>query len=257
MDERAIEKAAQLIANSHYAVALTGAGISTPSGLPDFRSPESGLWSKVDPMEVASIHAFRRDPKTFYQWYAPRGEAFLEAEPNPAHRALAHLEEMGLLKATITQNIDNLHQRAGSQRVIELHGNAREALCLACGNRVPSEPLWQRFKEEGEVPLCERCGGYMKPNVILFGELLPTDALSAAWEEAERCDLMLVVGSSLLITPAADLPFMARRRGAKLIIVNYQPTPADGEATVVIREDVAEVLPKIVKSCKGKGAQAS
>ncbi len=252
MDKDLIEKAARLIAEAKHAVALTGAGHSTPSGIPDFRSPGSGLWSQVDPTEVASIQAFYRDPEAWYAWYHKRGTMFLDAQPNPAHKALAELEEMGRLQAVITQNIDNLHQKAGSKKIIELHGNTQEAICLRCGDIIPAPLLWERYVQERQVPRCEKCSGMMKPNVILFGEMLPEEVITAAWEEAQLCDLMLVAGTSLEVTPAGHLPLMARRRGAKLIIVNFQPTRADSYAEVVIREDVAEVLPKIAEICREK-----
>jgi len=247
-----VEEAATLFLEAKHAVAFTGAGHSTPSGIPDFRSPGSGLWSQVDPMEVASIQAFYRDPEAWYAWYHERGTMFLDAQPNPAHEALAELEEMGRLQAVITQNIDNLHQKAGSKKVIELHGNTREAICLRCGDIIPARLLWERYLQERQAPRCEKCSGMMKPNVILFGELLPEEALSAAREETDECDLMLVAGSSLEVTPAAHLPLMARRGGAKLVIVNFQPTRADSYAEVVIHEDVADILPKIAEICGEK-----
>jgi len=243
--QRRIERAAALIANSKYVVALTGAGISTPSGVPDFRSPGSGLWEKVNPILMASTFSFRLQPQAFYEWARPLARKLLEAEPNPAHRALAKLEDMGLLKAVITQNIDDLHQKAGSRRVLELHGNMRQATCLKCHRVVSTHGMMERFLEGEEVPNCS-CGGLLKPNVVLIGEPLPRWVLLEAWGEAERCDLMLVVGSSLEIAPAAEIPFVALRCGAKAIVVNYQPTPLDSQAEVVIRKDVAEVLPRII-----------
>jgi NAD-dependent deacetylase len=240
-----IEKAADLIAHSNYVVALTGAGISTPSGIPDFRSPGTGLWEKANPMLVASAFSFRLQPQAFYEWARPLARKLLEAKPNPAHRALAELEEMGLLKAVITQNIDDLHQKAGSKRVLELHGNMRQATCLRCRKVVSTQGMMERFLESGEVPSCS-CGGLLKPNVVLIGEPLPRWVLLEAWGEAERCDLMLVVGSSLEIAPASEIPFVALRRGAKAIVINLQPTPLDSQAEVVIRRDVAEVLPQII-----------
>jgi len=189
-----IEQAAALIANSKYVVALTGAGISTPSGIPDFRSPGSGLWEKVNPLLVASSFSFRLQPQVFYEWARPLARKLLAAKPNPAHRALAELEEMGLLKAVITQNIDDLHQQAGSKRVLELHGNMHQATCLKCRKVVPIQDMMERFLEEGEMPYCS-CGGLLKPNVVLVGDQLPKWVLLEAWGEAERCDLMLVVGS--------------------------------------------------------------
>jgi NAD-dependent deacetylase len=244
--QRQIEQAAALIINSKHAVALTGAGISTPSGIPDFRSPGSGLWEKVNPLLVASSFSFRLQPQAFYEWARPLARRLLAAEPNPAHHALAGLEEIGLLKAIITQNIDDLHQKAGSRRVLELHGNMRQVTCLKCHKVVSAQGMMEQFIEGGEVPNCS-CGGLLKPNVVLIGEQLPRWVLLEAWGEAERCDLMLVVGSSLEIVPAAEIPFVAGRHGAKAIVVNYQPTPLDSQSDVVIHEDVAEVLPQIVE----------
>ena len=241
-----IEKAADLVAGARYAVALTGAGISTPSGIPDFRSPGSGLWEKFNPMVVASIFAFRLQPQAFYNWLHPLAELMLNAQPNPAHRAIADLENMGLLKAVITQNVDNLHQKAGSTTVYELHGHLREATCIRCHKIVPARSLIEKFIADAQVPRCE-CGGVMKPNVVLFGEQLPVDVLMAAQREAEACDLMLVAGSYLEVAPASGIPLLSKRRGARVIIVNYQPTYLDPSADVVIHEDVAVVLPKIVE----------
>ncbi|MBM4466791.1 MAG: NAD-dependent deacylase [Chloroflexi bacterium] len=244
--QRQIEQAAGLIVNSNYVVALTGAGISTPSGIPDFRSPGSGLWEKIDPLLMASVFSFRLQPQAFYDWARPLARKLLEAEPNPAHLALAKLEEMGWLKTVITQNIDDLHQKAGSKRVLELHGNMRQATCLRCRKVVSTQGMIERFLEEGEVPNCQ-CGGLLKPNIVLIGEPLPRWVLLEAWGEAERCDLMLVVGSSLEIAPASEIPFVALRCGAKAIVVNLQPTPLDSQADVVIHQDVAEVLPRIIR----------
>ena len=252
--EESIKKAAELFLSSRYAVVLTGAGISTPSGIPDFRSPDSGLWNKVDPMAVASIWVFRTQPEVFYEWMRPTARLFLEAKPNPAHLALADLEEMGLLKAVITQNIDDLHQKAGSQRVLELHGHFREAVCMSCQQVLPTEGIIYEYILEGKVPHCDECGGVLKPKAIFFGEPLPMDVFFEAQIEAQSCDLLLVAGSSLEVIPAADLPFVARNLGARLIVVNNQPTPADRMAEVVIHEDVAEILPAIVEICRKEGA---
>ncbi|HDN79713.1 MAG: hypothetical protein DRI61_11085 [Chloroflexi bacterium] len=243
-----IEKAAQIIRSSNYAVALTGAGISTPSGIPDFRSPGSGLWEKVNPMLVASIFAFRLRPKRFFDWFRPLGRTLLEAEPNPAHIALARLEEAGFLKAVITQNIDNLHQKAGSKRVLELHGHLREAQCMKCRRIVPTEGLWEKYLNSDEVPRCE-CGGILKPRVVLFGESLPKGVFLEALGEVQRCDVMLIAGSSLEVYPAAELPTLAYQKGARLIVVNLQSTYADAVADVVIHDDVAKVLPAIADMC--------
>jgi NAD-dependent deacetylase len=239
------KRAAELVRNSRHMVAFTGAGHSTASGIPDFRSPGSGLWEKANPMLVASIWAFRLDPTSFYDWIRPMTDTLLNATPNPAHKALAQLEEMGILKAVITQNIDNLHQRAGSRRVLELHGHMREATCIRCYKEVPVDPALGQALRDGKVPRCE-CGGVLKPNVILFGEQLPIRVLNMAMAEARRCDLILVAGSSLEVTPAADIPYLAVEQGARAIIVNLQPTDFDSCADVVIHGDVAEVLPLIV-----------
>jgi len=241
-----ISEVAALLKEARYAVALTGAGISTPSGIPDFRSPGTGLWEQVQPMLVASIWAFRLRPRAFYDWMRPLAHKILEAKPNPAHFALAELERAGRLKAVITQNIDGLHQAAGSQRVFELHGHTRTATCLECGRTVDSGPLIEEFLA-GEVPRCKSCGGLLKPDVVLFGELLPADVFFAAQMECEQCDLLLVAGSSLEVAPASDLPLLALEVGAKLVIVNLQPTSLDSRASVVIRQDVATALPAIAE----------
>ncbi|MBN1658881.1 MAG: NAD-dependent deacylase [Anaerolineae bacterium] len=243
--EKEIRRAAELIQAARHMVAFTGAGHSTASGIPDFRSPGSGLWEKANPMMVASIWAFRLDPQHFYRWIRPLAETMLTALPNPAHEALATLEARGFLKAIITQNIDNLHQRAGNRRVLELHGHMREATCIRCYEVVPVDPTFQQKVREGKVPYCH-CGGVYKPNVILFGEQLPIRVLNEALAEARRCDLMLVAGSSLEVTPAADIPMLAAECGAGTILVNLQPTDFDSRADVVIHGDVAEILPRIV-----------
>jgi NAD-dependent deacetylase len=242
--DKLINRAAELLRQADSAVALTGAGHSTPSGIPDFRSPESGLWTQVDPLAVASLFAFRLRPQGFYDWIRPLARVMLEAQPNPGHHALAQLEKAGLLRSVITQNIDGLHQRAGSLRVHEVHGHMREATCIHCYRVVPAESLIEEFLAEGQVPRCA-CGGVMKPNVILFGEQLPLNILTAARQDTVACDLMLVIGSSLTVEPVSDLPLMALGHGAKLIIVNYQPTHLDERADVLIHADLADVVPRI------------
>jgi len=248
--EDQIERAADLLRHARYVVALTGAGVSTPSGIPDFRSPRSGLWEKDNPMVVASITSFRTDPQVFYNWLRPLAELILYAQPNPAHLALAHLEQQGLIRAIITQNIDGLHQRAGSRRVLEVHGHMRQATCIRCYKQVPANSLVARFLATGEAPTCG-CGGAFKPDAILFGEQLPIRVLNQAIAEARRCDLLLVAGSSLHVVPAAELPFLAADHGAKAIIVNLEPTDFDLRADLVINDDVAEVLPRIVDLLPG------
>ena len=244
-----IARAAALLREARYAVALTGAGHSTPSGIPDFRSPGTGLWERANPMEVATIYAFRRHPEAFYNWVRPLVTALLEAEPNPGHLALAKLEQGGWLKAVITQNIDGLHQRAGSREVLELHGHLREATCISCYRVLSIEPLLGDFLASGEVPRCPVCGGVMKPNIILYGEQLPAEVVSGAMEHIRQADLMLVVGASLETMPASQLPFLVREHAGRLIMVNLMPTYIDEAAEVVIHADVAEVLPHIARAC--------
>ena len=245
--EEKIKRGAELICQSRRMVAFTGAGHSTQSGIPDFRSPDSGLWEKHNPMLVASIWAFRLNPHNFYDWIRPMVGTLTKAEPNPAHIALAEMEQLGHLQAVITQNIDDLHQRAGSQRVLELHGHLREATCVRCYKKISVDREVEDLIRNGQVPRCE-CGGVMKPDVILFGEQLPIRVLNQAMKEARTCDLMLVAGSSLEVTPAADIPFLAVDSGAKAIIVNLEPTAFDTRADVVIHGDVAEILPRLVKT---------
>jgi NAD-dependent deacetylase len=240
-----IYQAAGLINEANYIVAMTGAGISTPSGVPDFRSPDSGLWRHVDPLSVASIYAFRQRPQAFYDWIHPIAHVFMEAKPNPAHYALVELEDYGKLKAVITQNIDNLHQQAGSKTVYELHGHLREATCTRCYMVQEAAFVFKKFVNEGQIPRCH-CGGILKPNVILFGEQLPVQEFVLAQLALKEADLMMIIGSSLEVAPASDLPELALEKGIKVIIVNQQPTYLDSRADLVIRGDVAEVLPRIV-----------
>jgi NAD-dependent deacetylase len=246
-----IARAAALLRKARHAIALTGAGTSTASGIPDFRSPGTGLWERADPMKVASIYAFRRRPETFYAWIRPLMKTLLTAEPNAGHWALAELESGGWLKAIITQNIDGLHQRAGSRVVLELHGHLREAACLDCYRVLPIEEVLDDFLVLGEVPRCPACGGVMKPNVVLYGEQLPVKVVSAAMEHVRQADLMLVAGSSLEVAPASQLPLQVRERAGRLIVVNLMPTYIDDIAEVVIRADVTEVLPRIAQACSG------
>lgn len=246
MSEGLYARARALLRESRRAVALTGAGISTPSGIPDFRSPGTGLWSQVDPMEVATIQVFRRNPAAFYRWYGASARQMFAAQPNPAHYALAELERRGILRAVVTQNIDRLHQRAGSCRVLELHGNCQTAHCLRCGATFEARPLLERFLETEEVPRCS-CGGLIKPDVVLFGEMLPLDVLEEARKEIASCDLLLVVGSSLVVTPAAELPWLAVQARASLILCNREATWADPYAAVILRDDVAHSLPALLE----------
>ena len=243
----AIEDAAVLIRKAERAVVLTGAGISTPSGIPDFRSEGSGLWSRDEPMEVASLSTFRTFPERFFNWFQPLAGQIFSAEPNAAHLALAEFERAGHVRTVLTQNIDGLHQKAGSQNVVEIHGTLRTLSCTNCFRRFEAAPFLQPYIETGKIPQCLNCNGILKPDVILFGEQLP----QSAWYEAERaarqCDLMIVAGSSLEVLPVARLPMQALDRGAHLIILNNTPTYLNVRADVIIRDDVATTLPQIAK----------
>ncbi len=244
-DPLQFQTATELLRGARKVVALTGAGSSTPSGIPDFRTDGTGLWSKIDPFTVASVWGFRENPQRFYQWMRPLTRDIITAKPNPAHLALARMEECGKLRLIITQNIDALHQKAGPQQVIELHGHLRTVVCLTCAFSDDAVPYLDAFITDGALPLCPHCGSVLKPDIVLFGEPLPEEAIVRAQEEALMCDLMLVAGSSLEVMPAADLPALAVRGGARLIMVNLGTTPYDHLADVILRGDVAKVLPKL------------
>ena len=217
-------------------VVLTGAGISTESGIPDFRSP-TGIWADVDPFEVASIQAFRRDPERVWGFYAQRIGLLREAEPNAGHRAIAALEELGLVQRVVTQNIDTLHTRAGSRDVVEMHGSIRSAVCLACLWTESLDDVLAQLAEQ-PVPLCRHCGEALKPGVTMFGELLPSGALERATELARGAGLVLVVGSTLEVWPVAGLPLEAR----SYAIVNRGPTALDDGALLKIDAPAGETL---------------
>jgi NAD-dependent deacetylase len=245
--QTAIDFAADLFRQSKHAVALTGAGLSTPSGIPDFRSTGTGLWSRDEPMEVASLSAFRTAPERFFEWFRPLASQIYHAQPNPAHLSLAALEKAGRIHSIITQNIDMLHQKAGSQTVIEMHGTMRTLTCTQCYYQAQAALELDSFVETGRIPRCQKCGNILKPDVILFGEQLPQAAWFKAQREARQCDLMLVVGSSLEVLPVAGLPMQALDRGAHLIIVNNAPTYLNVRADVAILEDAAVIIPAIVE----------
>lgn len=243
-----IATVAEWLHRAKNVVAFTGAGISTQSGIPDFRSPESGMWSNVDPMKVASIYGFRHNPQAFYDWVRPLTQVTINAKPNAAHLALVTLEQKGKLEAIVTQNIDMLHTRAGSSTVYELHGHMREATCINCFQIFDGMAILEKFLEDGKVPLCAGCNGVIKPNVILFGEQLPIIQLQNAKKVARSSDLMLVVGSSLEVAPASDIPVIAKQHGARVVIINLEPTMMDSTADMVIYGNAAEILPAIVQS---------
>lgn len=234
---------ADLIEESERVVALTGAGISVPSGVPDFRSPQTGLWADVNPMEVAHIDAFRRDPVRFWEFYRPRFHLLADKQPNAAHLALARLEELGRLEAVITQNIDRLHAAAGSRRLLEIHGSIATSSCMECGARYRLAEVERMFEEAGsEVPLCRRCETPIRPDVVLFGELLPEEAMAEATELAAEADLMLAIGSSLEVHPAAGLVDVTLRAGGEVAILTMGETPYDEEAELKLTGDVADEM---------------
>ena len=228
----AVDRLAELIRSAGSVVALTGAGISVPSGIPDFRTPGTGLWENVNPMEVAHIAAFRRDPVRFWHFYGDRFTTLEGKRPNGAHRALVELEERGLLDAVITQNIDRLHRRAGSRRLVEVHGTIEHSSCLACRARYPLEEVRARLAADADgVPRCD-CGEALKPDVVLFGELLPDEAMAEAYALAAGADLLLCIGSSLEVHPVAGLPQVTLGAGGRLAIVTQGSTPFDRAAAV-------------------------
>ncbi len=243
---------AALIADAGSVVALTGAGISVPSGIPDFRSPQTGLWSKVDPMEVAHISVFRRDPERFWSFYGQRFDALEDKQPNRAHEALAALERAGLLDAVITQNIDRLHGRAGSCEVIEVHGSIASSSCLRCGERFGlAEVRHRQAVSPNGVPGCD-CGAPLKPDVVLFGELLPVAAIARAERLAAAADVLLCIGSSLEVYPAAGLPELTLAAGGKLAIITQGRTQFDRVATWRMTGDVVDELEAL---CEALGVE--
>jgi NAD-dependent deacetylase len=246
--ETLINQAADLIAESKRVVVFTGAGVSTESGIPDFRSP-GGIWERFDPDDFTYQKFVRDASARRRQWQLLWGERLVkEAQPNPAHRAIAELDRLGKLDCVITQNIDNLQQKAGvpADKVFELHGSMQRVVCLSCGRRFPLEQIRARLEQGEEVPDCGICHGILKPDIVFFGELLPPDVFDEAARRAARCDLFIVIGSSLIVYPAAQMPEYAVDAGAKLVIINLSPTPMDVQASVLIRAKAGEVMPGVV-----------
>ncbi len=239
----ALAAAARLIARAQRCTALTGAGVSAESGVPTFRDVQTGLWSKFDPAQLASPEGFRADPPLVWRWYAWRRELVARAVPNAAHLALAHASGRFERFALVTQNVDGLHARAGSRDVIELHGNILRTKCSAeCGVRFDDPAALPA----GEPPRCPSCGSWLRPDVVWFGEMLDPDVLVRAEEAASACDLMLVIGTSGLVYPAAGLPALARRRGARVVVVNPNGSGLDALADVVVRATAAVALPALL-----------
>ncbi len=249
-----IEQLANLIINSKKIVVFTGAGVSTESGIPDFRSP-GGVWSKYDPEEF-TYQKFLSSPearRTHWKMLTEIGIT-TEAEPNPAHYAIAELHRLGKLDCVITQNVDNLHQKAGvpEDKVFELHGNMQRAICLSCHRRFPFKEVLQRLREGTEVPDCPNCHGILKPDAVFFGEALPQEVLMEATRRSRNCDLFVVIGSTLVVYPAAYMPSYAREAGAKLAIINLTSTPLDRHATIVIQGKAGETMSKVVEKVRNK-----
>jgi len=233
---------AELLRDATSAVVLTGAGVSVPSGIPDFRTPGTGLWENVDPMEVAHIDAWRRDPGRFWSFYGDRFASLVEKQPNEAHRVLAELERRGLIRAVITQNIDRLHRSAGTRRLIEVHGSIEWSVCLECRGKLGLDRVLEQLEAGKGVPQCPACSAPLKPDVVLFGELLPERAMAEAQGLAHEADLMVCVGSSLEVYPVAGLPALTHGGGGRLALVTQGPTPYDSQAEVKLDGDVVEEL---------------
>ena len=245
-----LTRAAELVAAARRGVAFTGAGVSAESGIRTFRG-EGGLWRQYDPYRVASIDGFRRDPAVYWQVASEGWRRYRDARPNPGHIALAALEEAWHLAGVVTQNTDGLHRDAGTRKLIELHGNGRTVRCLDCGATEPRADVQARLDRE-LPPRCLVCRGrHLKPNVVFFGEALPPAAMTEAFRMARECDLMLVVGSSLQVYPAADVPEVAAERNVPVVIVNDEPTPMDVTAAVVVRGRSGEALPEIARLAAG------
>jgi NAD-dependent deacetylase len=240
-----VERLAALMRERQPCVVLTGAGVSTESGIPDFRSP-GGLWAEFDPLEYGSIDAFRADPGKVWRFYAPRFSVLTEAEPNDAHRALAALERAGYVRAVVTQNIDLLHERAGSSEAVEVHGSIRTSTCPRCGERYELARVLELLAA-APVPACPACGAVLKPDVIFFGELLPAEAIDRAFELAASAGLLLVVGSALEVQPVAGLPYETLNAGGAVAIVNRGPTAFDSRATLKVDGSAGETLAAVAR----------
>ncbi len=249
--EEAIKKGAALIAGAENIMAFTGAGLSTESGIPDFRSP-GGIWEKYDPSEFEyhRIVSSDRARAAYWKMSSEFYTTMRDARPNPAHLALRDLEKSGKLSAIVTQNIDNLHQKAGNskEKIIEIHGTAFYVSCLGCGKFYDRDVIEARLAAGDALPACDHCIGILKPATVSFGQAMPQEALEAGFRYAEQCDLCLVMGSSLVVYPAASIPAAALQHGARLLIINRDPTHLDGQAHLVIHESVGEVLPRIVET---------
>lgn len=245
------EQAAELIAKSSRIVGFTGAGISTESGIPDFRSP-NGVWANNRIIEYSEFINSRAGRIEYWRQKVAMWPEMRVAKPNAGHRAFAELERQGRLRAMITQNIDGLHQRAGNRNVIELHGTTVECECLTCGARISMDEAVARVESGDLAPECDVCGGLLKPATISFGQSMPALAMKAAVEACQDCDVFIVAGSSLVVYPAAALPELAKESGAALVIINRTPTPLDGIADLVLNEEIGKALPQLVRNERNK-----
>ncbi len=247
MSDEAFNQAAQMIMSSKSTVVLTGAGVSTKSGIPDFRSPD-GLWSKVDPAKFASVNGFLSDPKGWWETALDLAPTIMNAKPNPAHKMLAQLEKMGLVDCVVTQNVDGLHQRAGSKRVLEVHGSLFTARCTVCLGKVDRKYLEKAMKKRQIPVMCPACGGLIKLDTVFFGEALPQNVLGEAINSTRNSQLLVAIGSYLVVYPIATLPTIAKQSGAGIIIINLEPTPYDTVADLVFHAEAGETLTQIVNT---------
>lgn len=247
-----IRCASDIIRGSTRSVVLTGAGISTHSGIPDFRSPDSGIWKQFDPFEVASLTSFRYNPEKFFNWMRPLAAGMRTAQPNPAHMGLTRLQQAGFVKTFITQNIDGLHQRSGATNVLEVHGSLENLTCVSCYHKFSAAGFIDAYLDQGAIPHCPDCANVLKPDLVLFGEQLPARTWLQAQEACKQCDLMIVAGSSLEVLPVAGLPMRALENGAHLILINQSRTYIDVRADVTFNEDVITIIPRIVAEVLGE-----
>ena len=247
-----IEKIALEIKRSSYTTVLTGAGISAESGIPTFRGKD-GLWNKYKPEELATPQAFAKDPNLVWEWYVWRMKLVFSKKPNRGHEVLAELEKRGLIKAIITQNVDDLHERAGSKNVIHLHGRLRDVICSNCSYKTEAEKILEKFgMDRVELPICPECGSLLRPGVVWFGENLPPAELNKAFSEAEKSDLILVIGTSAVVQPAASIPLLTKRRGGKIVEINPDPTPLTSIADISVRGRSGEVLSSVLSALELK-----
>ncbi|GAB4320447.1 MAG: NAD-dependent protein deacetylase [Promethearchaeota archaeon] len=244
----AIRRVAELLVGAKHCVVLTGAGMSTESGIPDFRSPKTGLWAKFQP-SVAELETFLTNPLAFWKMAKKVAPTLFSAKPNAGHVVLAKLEDEGLVRAIITQNVDGLHQKAGSLFVFEVHGNVEEMSCVGCGATYGVDQVLRKVKKEKQIPpLCDICSAPLKPNVVLFGEALPRATLYESIAQSERADLFLVCGSSLEVSPANTFPVYCLNKGGRLAIFNVEPTHLDYKAVATVREKLGASLPLLYRA---------